>query len=414
MESVSAVRPLHFPEGDREMKSAVGLVVIWPVARRNVKVIDRVLADLRSRFDVLAQFERAWPVESAELNYERFYCDRPYTGRTLRRLKGTGNFTVVVVQDDEVHFDYREAPQGVEVVNTNFFDAKRKYREWLGLEHAIHISDHEREGSRDIALLLGPDALAKIWSDESLESVGVVDELWGANGWKSVNEALSLLNQAARYVVLNDPKLADRLSVFADDYLACVRALNAATGFPILPKWGGLFSMPVGGVQTEVEIRFVGDGFLPSSLARDMLERREICDGIYMPSAGDIQLLTRYGRKVGLEIGQFAHDASGMAFEALGEARGNGTSVEIVPTVPRDLTVGFDFGGAGYTAPLLRGATRRLRRVTNGLRFHAHVTYIKARNGITDTFPLLGRIRRRSRKLLKKRRSKHATKMKFS
>lgn len=396
------------------MNSAVGLVVIWPVARRREKgAIDRVLADVRSRFNVLAQFDRAWPIESAELNYERFYCDRPYSGRTLRRVKGAGKFTVVVIEDVDAQFDYRDAPQGVEVVNTNFFDAKRKYREWLGREHAVHISDHEREGARDIALMLGPDALTNIRSGEDVQSDTFVDELWGSKGWKTVNEGLSLLNQAARYLVLNDPAGSHPLAVLTDDYLATLRALNAVRGVLVLPKWGGLFSMVVGGTQIGVEVRFVGDGYLPSGFASDMLDRRTIVDGVYQPCARDIISLHRYGTKVGLNVGQFESKELPITQASSTERPGVKTSDEIQPSVPRDLTASFDFRRAGYDAPLLRNAIRRLQGVEYTWRLRMHQLYAAARRRLSDALPLFGRMRRRLRKLMKKRRSRFAARIRF-
>ena len=425
MHSVKSLRPLHNAFGEDQTAGEYGVAVLWPVAFRQEAGVEAVLEDLRRRFQVLAVFENSWDGESGARNYERFYCNRDYPGRGLQAWKGSGPFLVAVLRDEAPDYAWRDAPQGRDFVNANFFDAKQDYREWLGREHGVHLSDHRTEGWRDLAFMFGPAVLQELTSNGSFVNKHVVGNTFGLGGWNSIEDALSMLNYSARYVLLSDLESllhsdvdAEPLEILTEDYLSTMRVLDVVAPAGVVAKWGGRFKTRLIDRTVPVEIRFVGDDYIATDLASRVLNNRVLKDGVfYMPSPDDRRVLTAY-RTVSHGRSFVIGDESGRRGTPLANPtaeRAGGDDPDVVlsmagidkPSVPRDVTAYFDFRRSGYPFPTLRTALRGIERVGHWVVIFAVATYRSARSAMMAAFPWLRYIRRAFRKTARRiRKSK--------
>lgn len=259
----------------------LGLFVLWSNARREQA---RILALLRSRFDVRSVREVRWSPEESARNFDRFYNNRlvpPYRG-SVKRLKGDGPLLVVTVVDHEPRYRPRNTLKGWRLVNVNLFDTKLVSRTWTA-DKSIHGSDSGAEATRDLMLLLGTDPSTflqqhpRAW-DEVIRSEQ--RDLIGAHGWESPDSFFTALNHTVPYVVLpKEP--GDRFieegsgfEILTSEYKELVAVANARPIGGMLPSWGGRFRVRIGGRDVRMELRSVGDGFLDAGWERDLLQRR--------------------------------------------------------------------------------------------------------------------------------------------
>lgn len=376
----------------------IGVIVIWEIGRNDPHAEKRVLDDLRGRFDVLAINECEWPQATRSRNFERFYCDRDYRGEALHAMKGGGPFVVVVARDERPKYDYRNAPQGRDYVNVNFYDAKQVYRLWLNSKHAIHVSDHRKEGLRDLTLLFGNDAVSQIEAGRFTSDARSMSNTFGIGGWDSLQEAFSVLNVGVRYVLLSGR--GDRhgsmndgspLQILTDEYQATARLLDATPKLALIPKWGGEFTVVIAERNVDVEIRFVGDDYLGRDLAKRLLNNRVLeGGGYYVPSSIDEFELDRYR-----SIAYASHATS--SNQHVKTLTGGGKSAMI--HVPKDPTVLFDFRRAGYRVPALRSFLRKLNRHLHAAAIFVSASHLSARAYVLKLVPGLRYLRRKARKL---------------
>jgi len=261
--------------------SEPGLFVLWSNARAEQA---RILAVIRSQFDVRGVHEIHWSPQETARNFDRFYRGRlvpPYRGAS-QRLKGDGPLLVVIVVDHEPRYEPRDTLGGRRVVNANFFDTKLRFRTWTG-GTTIHSSDSAAEATRDLMVLLGTDASSYLlqhpqpW-DEVIRSHR--RDLIGAHGWESMDGFFTALNHAVPYVVLpaeSGGRPTDQgsgIEILTSAYKELVAVANARPVGGLLPPWGGRFRVRIGGSDLQMGFRFVGDGFLDASWERGLLQRR--------------------------------------------------------------------------------------------------------------------------------------------
>ena len=176
------------------------LFILWEKAR---VLEQRILDDIRLHFSIISTFEIEWSKEHVSDNFSRFYGTNLPPNSGKEQHCGSGPFLLIVVRDDNPHYDYRDTSRGPESVNTNLFDAKSKYRKWSGGGHKIHATNTPKETNHDLTLLLGinvNDFLTHNTADGSFEYLK--KDIAGANGWKSLSELFYVLSNTVDYVVL--------------------------------------------------------------------------------------------------------------------------------------------------------------------------------------------------------------------
>lgn len=175
------------------------LFILW----ENARVLEQqILDDIRLNFSLISTFEIEWSKEYVSDNFSRFYGTNLPPNSGKEQHCGSGPFLLIVVRDDNPQYDYRDTSRGPEMVNTNLFDAKSKYREWTGGGHKIHATNTPAEFNHDITLLLGVNAddFMKKHSNNTIEKLH--KNIVGAEGWDSLEQVFYVLNATINYVVL--------------------------------------------------------------------------------------------------------------------------------------------------------------------------------------------------------------------
>ena len=324
----------------------LGLFVLWSGSRF---VQGRILSDIRERFEVRRAYDVTWSRSQVTANFARFYRGRaqpPYRA-AFEEQKGRGPFLLVTVVDHEPHYEERETLKGLRSVNTRFFDAKVRYREWVGGTMRVHATDSAQEARRDLTLLLGSDAEHYLDQNRGIwdgEIQPIRRDLAGAEGWLSRAQLFDVLGATVNYVAL--PKgPGEPMALLTDDYEELVRIMNARPLLGQLPRWGGDFSTWIARGEAEFQIRFVGDGFLDEVFARALLEGRVRRPGeFYRPSEEDARDYQAYHALVHRGSGARPEQAE---VDALLERRGARYAL------PRDPMVSVDFRALPFRLPSL-------------------------------------------------------------
>lgn len=284
---------------DRDLQ----LFVVWERARGHE---EEILGIIRQRFRVLAEVEITWSPDLVVENFERLYSD-PLTGSsTKHRGVGSGPFLLVVAEDPEPLYQYRQNVSGyVELTNVHVSTAKRAARELAG-GYTVHSSNNMREFFRDAVLLLGPDLLDEILTDAdgARPRESVHRDLSGAGGWGELAELVAVLRRASEYVVLrNYEGLPDILAedseidVLTRDRLDFIAVSNARGDLDATS--GAAFTTQVAGRPVVLDVRFVGDGYLDRGWQNDLLRRRTWTPtGLAVPRLDDYFFSLLYHAKV--------------------------------------------------------------------------------------------------------------------
>ena len=246
----------------------VHVVILWSNA---LPAADRILADLRGRFELLASYRVEWSRERFGENVRRFYgYDLP---ERVDKVAGSGSdpFLLLVVRDPAPEYGARERSWGFGPVNVTTYEGKQRWREWTGGGFRVHATVDRGEAARDVFLLLGRrlesfhDAPVRSWDEPpELSKADVV----GAGGWRSEEELLTALEVTVGYVLLGRQRLlvSDR-----------GRAEQVA------------------GRHGELGLWAVGDGSFDEAWQRAVLRERVRDErGVYVPSSRDRFYLRLY------------------------------------------------------------------------------------------------------------------------
>lgn len=176
------------------------LVIIWGNARYKEQLI---IEDLKKKFVIHQIYDITWSPELVSSNFSRFYGVNLPLNSFKETECGTGEFRLIIIEDNNPIYDYRLTSKGEQIVNTNLFDAKTKYREWTGGGHKIHATNNTFEYEHDISLLLGYHELQCIYkSPASIIPQKKHTDIIGAKGWNSIEELFNTLNHTIEYVTL--------------------------------------------------------------------------------------------------------------------------------------------------------------------------------------------------------------------
>lgn len=255
------------------MTPEVHLFVLWENARVEE---ERILSDIRARFEVLAEVEAEWPKDiGAEQGFRRFYGTFLADAAGKARRAGEGRFLIVVVRDNAPVYKMVETARGLEKVDVNIFSQKYVYRDWVGGQHRVHGTNSPEEARRDVMLLTGRP-LAEWVSGGAVGKPMTV--LPGQRGWSSMAEMFAFLDETLPYVVLrNGENLPERFDFVHDDVDMLVSDASDAVGLLGARKvkgGGALYEVTVAGRAVKLDLRAVGDDYYDEGWERRMLLRR--------------------------------------------------------------------------------------------------------------------------------------------
>lgn len=184
------------------MEKELHLFIVWEQGRYKE---NDILSDIKLNFQIVKCYDILWSDECVSDNFTRFYGTNLPKGSGKEKECGTGRFLLVIVYDENPHYEIRRTSKGDAVVNVTMFDAKSKYRAWTGGGHKIHATNSPKETNHDLTLLLGIN-VADFIENEYNNNIFIIDrierDLVGAKGWKSISELFYVLNNTVNYVVL--------------------------------------------------------------------------------------------------------------------------------------------------------------------------------------------------------------------
>ena len=198
---------------------------------------------------------------------------------------GYGKFLLIIVEDEKPIYEKRNTTKGEKIVNINLFDSKEKFRELTGGGHKVHATNDEIETNHDITLLLDKNLEDYMKQEEINEEkqkmILLKKELFGANGWKNVNDIFYVLNNCINYAILrNYENLPDEIyvndhndiDILCDSCQNAAYLLNAEKVFQ--ESYRVHYKVRVGNKYANFDLRFIGDNYYIKELEERILNNR--------------------------------------------------------------------------------------------------------------------------------------------
>jgi len=269
------------------------LFVIWESARRKENFL---FEELKKKFIIRDVYEITWNRKNFVNNMRRFYG--PKLGDASKKTVncGAGPFLLVLISDPHPKFAKRRTSNGMELVNINLYDNKKIYRKLTGIGYAIHSSITDKETNDDLTLLLGKNIqdLTKEISEKWDGSIKKLEsDLIGQNGWKDMKQLLYVLNSTMNYVILrNFEDLPDKffiyehndIDILTDDFMRIPYITNGGKS-PFNDKFPPL--VKIGNKTIPIDFEYPGDNNYDEKWSKDILKRRVLYNGFYVPCKED-------------------------------------------------------------------------------------------------------------------------------
>ena len=179
------------------------LLIIWEFGRYQQT---KIIQDLKEHLKIIDCYEIEWSPQSVPNNFTRFYGVNLPNKSFKERECGRGKFLLLLLIDEQPHYEHRMTSHGDELVNVKMFDLKSKYRSWTGGGHKIHGTTSQKETNHDLTLLLG------INCEDYLKQYGVRNwdgsiqkiqrDITGEHGWDCLVDLFYVLNNTITYVVI--------------------------------------------------------------------------------------------------------------------------------------------------------------------------------------------------------------------
>lgn len=269
------------------MQTDYACFAIWEAGRKKEQ---EIIADLKTRFDVLGNFLIFWSDAHYNRNIARLYESNSGEGPFQKYSKKIGRtpFRFIVVRDNKPEYLWKQSVSGaIEPSNKDVVAAKYLYRSWIAKDFQIHSSNNRTEFFLQTPLILGPDLFEKVLAGSAgAEEIEIHKDLEGADGWNSWEELFRVLNYANDYLILRgfeslpQSLAADDLDMLTSNFQRLASTANMWQNKKA-PYKG---NMRVAGKNLHVDIHFVGDGYYPAVWAKDLLQGKVSHNGFFIPS----------------------------------------------------------------------------------------------------------------------------------
>jgi len=275
------------------MEKEIHDIIIWENSKDQFNFL---LDEIKKNFEVLSVYEISWSKENFEKNLIRFYG--PTLANPQKKMKqcGVGSFFLVVFFDPNPIYKFRKTSLGRQMTNINVYDSKRKLRKSLEGEFPIHGSIHKKEANHDITLIFGKN------SNDLLNETGnkwdgkiqkIQNDLFGTDGWNSIDDVFYLLNSTTNYVILRNfeeyPNIISEkhpdIDILADDLVHLPFMLNQLN---VVEKKIDVPFVIIENKKVRFDFRYVGDSYYDEKWSRDILENKILFKNkIYVPNNED-------------------------------------------------------------------------------------------------------------------------------
>lgn len=269
-------------------KSELQLFIIWKNAFDKK---DEIIDDMNKKFVIRNIYKVIWNDENWSNNLSRFYGTRLPEGSGKEEHCGKEYFLLIIVEDKNPKYEYRETSHGLEKVNINMFDKKMLYREWTGGGHKIHATNDLKEVNHDLTLLLGKnidDFKKNIKPNKKI--VEYREDIIGSKTWSSIEEIFYVLNNCDNYVVLRD--FENNLVEMYNDSNYDVDLLCANkndTKWILNAKEVFLdnhiqYQINLKDKTSLFDLKYVGDNYYCEEMENDILDNKIMYKGFYVPN----------------------------------------------------------------------------------------------------------------------------------
>ena len=266
---------------ENETTEKLHFFIIWEHGRHKEK---EILADIGERCEILECFDIRWSPNRVINNFCRLDGLDWWAGRQQAKKRGTGRFLLITVRDDNPVYELAEAFHGFEWTNINVLELTKRFSERNTRKNTeiVYSSIVSEEANRYLTLILGKnptDYLASVKTPWDGSIVKMDQDILGANGWNSLEEAFYVLNNTINYVVLRDfEELPHRFDAATQDIdiltdeperLLCI--LNPPLRYGLFRQRGQV-KVNVGGQQILWDIRHTGDDYYCLQWEQEMLQ----------------------------------------------------------------------------------------------------------------------------------------------
>lgn len=271
------------------MGSELYLFIIW---EKSFEKKNQIFDDIGKKFIIREIYEIKWSPEEFENNLKRFYGSSLPNASQKAELCGKGPFLLVIVSDPNPKIETKRLDDVNQVeVNSNIYNSKMKYREWIGVDYALHASNSYKETNHDLMLLIGKKSedLEKDLPEKWNGSIKKIEsELIGHNGWTDMKQFLDSLNVISNYVILrNFEELPDKfvhhdIDILTDNVKMISDLINEEKSAI------GKASIMIGDKKILLDFRYQEGHHYDEKWAKDILKRRIMHpSGFYVPCNED-------------------------------------------------------------------------------------------------------------------------------
>lgn len=130
------------------------LFIIWDKA---LFARDKIIKDIEESFEIKMNIFVEWSKDKFEDNLKAFYGNKMDDAKQKMSYIGTGEFNVLLIEDENPKFEVKDINGIVQEVNTKVLEKKKLYRKWTADCFRIHCSTNEQETKHDLTVLFGND-----------------------------------------------------------------------------------------------------------------------------------------------------------------------------------------------------------------------------------------------------------------
>jgi len=275
------------------------LLIIWEHA---LPGLDLLRGEIENSVTVIGEHWIDWPDDRVDDNMLRFYNQPKHIIEGKIKRVGRGKCLLLIVEDKEPQYDFRQTSRSVEYVNKKLFDLKDRLRKisvddkripqrWPDL---IHSTNSTREYRHDFILLFGFSADEYDQKVARKKEYNITYSLIGADGWESFEQLFECMNDCLDYVIMRNwdglPDQAtikghDDIDFLVDSLASAMRILKAKKVFP--RPYRVHCEIMVAGRPIRIDLRAVGDEYYPKEMQQRMLKNRVLEKCFYVPNEED-------------------------------------------------------------------------------------------------------------------------------
>ena len=284
-------------------------LIIWPNAMDKEQFI---LDDLKKSFRIKRIFHMNWDQNEFTKNLYIFYASMDaakmdtdsYKNMIANKVKvnGIGRFAVVIVEDPKPKIEHTKTIGGECDANKHIYDKKTYYRSLTKPGYKIHSSNNTQETNRDLLSLftLTLDEFNEMYPGYDEKPIIYMRTSRGVSGFKTIHDFFKVLNNNIKYCVLRGfEELPDKypinngdIDILVEDKRFFKYLTDARKVYP--EAYRIQYFVTINNSPIRIDVRNVGDDYYCRKWENDILSRRVMRNGIYVPCDEDYKYSLLY------------------------------------------------------------------------------------------------------------------------